>query len=97
MSKSYRVRTQVGVDKSVTVNLDQDFDFLVLVDTTGSETETGSETTVSGISVGVETSEVDGVFLTFLTLVVEDVEVSVVIYILIKLIIFLNITHFYNF
>jgi hypothetical protein len=31
MSKSYRVRTQVGVDKSVTVNLDQDFDFLEIL------------------------------------------------------------------
>jgi hypothetical protein len=31
MSKSYRVRTQVGVDKSVVVNLDQDFDFLEIL------------------------------------------------------------------
>jgi hypothetical protein len=31
MSKSYRVRTQVGVDKSVTVNLEQDFDFLEIL------------------------------------------------------------------
>ena len=26
MPKSYRIRTQVGVDKSVKVNLEQDFD-----------------------------------------------------------------------
>ena len=29
MPKSYRIRTQVGVDKYINVKLDQDFDFLV--------------------------------------------------------------------
>jgi len=39
MSKSYRVRTQVGVDKSVTVNLDQDFDFLEILSLKLSQSE----------------------------------------------------------
>ena len=33
MPKSYRFRTEVGVDKEVRLNIDQDFDFLeVLAD-----------------------------------------------------------------
>ena len=39
MSKSYRVRTQVGVDKSVTVNLEQDFDFLEILSLKLSQSE----------------------------------------------------------
>ena len=39
MSKSYRVRTQVGVDKSVVVNLDQDFDFLEILSLKLSQSE----------------------------------------------------------
>jgi hypothetical protein len=31
MSKSYRIRTQVGVDKSIKVQLDQDFEFLEIL------------------------------------------------------------------
>jgi hypothetical protein len=31
MSKSYRIRTQVGVDKHINVKLDQDFDFLEIL------------------------------------------------------------------
>lgn len=31
MSKSYRIRTQVGVDKSINVQLDQDFEFLEIL------------------------------------------------------------------
>ena len=31
MSKSYRIRTEVGVDKSVNVYLDQDFEFLEIL------------------------------------------------------------------
>ena len=39
MSKSYRVRTQVGIDKSVVVNLDQDFDFLEILSLKLSQSE----------------------------------------------------------
>ena len=31
MPKSYRIRTQVGVDKYINVKLDQDFDFLEIL------------------------------------------------------------------
>jgi len=31
MSNSYRIRTQVGVDKSIKVYLDQDFEFLEIL------------------------------------------------------------------
>ena len=31
MSNSYRIRTEVGVDKAIQVNLEQDFDFLEIL------------------------------------------------------------------
>jgi hypothetical protein len=31
MSNSYRIRTQVGVDKSINVQLEQDFEFLEIL------------------------------------------------------------------
>jgi hypothetical protein len=31
MPKSYRIRTQVGVDKHINVKLEQDFDFLEIL------------------------------------------------------------------
>ena len=31
MSKSYRFRTEVGVDKEVRLNIEQDFDFLEIL------------------------------------------------------------------
>lgn len=31
MSKSYRLRTQVGTDKNIRININQDFDFLEIL------------------------------------------------------------------
>ena len=39
MPKSYRIRTQVGVDKKLDVNLDQDFEFLEILSLKLSQSE----------------------------------------------------------